>query len=282
MIQYGLYKDQRGEILSDKESKIAKAVKVFIICWLVWSCLFLVSGVGNLIRLVVMETAGLLRFSAVQAFEVIVGLIIFPIDGLVLSISSYRQLKINGIYFKQKTSQENSFWVKFKAKANRLTFSLLLGLILFCAEFALGILWVYVMRDSMTIISWGIVTTYSFGVIIFTTVPYILIKMNETEEERRQARLKREAEHRQTVCVRLLTTAGMRFFVKYFNYLKSWNTSDILDIIEEDYREQDKWQRIKAAQKIFQKNLQQAALIFIANSSKIDEATKSKAEDLLK
>lgn len=267
--------------MSDRDKRIQVTVKVFTICWLVWSCLFVTSGIGNLIRLVLMETTGLFQYNPYTAFETIACLIIFPLCGLEFSILSYRLIKKNGIHYKKNTSQAVSSWEKFKVKANQPTFFLLFGIILFGALFAVSILEVCVTDNGMQIMAWGIAMIYSLGIGIFTIIPYILIKLNETEEKRSQARLKRETERRQAVCIQLLSSVGMRFFVKYYDYLKSWNASDIIDIVEEDYGEQDKRQRIEAAQIIFQKNLQQTSLMIISVSSKIDEDTKSKAKDLI-
>lgn len=131
-------------------------------------------------------------------------------------------------------------------------------------------------------IAWGISMLDSFGAISFAGIPFILIKKEATEEQRKEARQRREKENRQAICEELLSVAGMRFFIKYFNYLQGWNKSDILDIIEEDYQEQDKHERIEASKKIFQKNLNQVALEIISESIKVDEETKSQAKKMMK
>lgn len=281
MVQYGLYKDQRGEILNDKESKIAKIVTIFIICWLVWSCLFLIAGIGILIRLSIGITPRLFQRSFSTVWEIIICLLLLPIGGLEFSIFAYRQLKNNDKHHEENIPQKYLSWAKFIAIANQRTFFLLFGLILYGVMFAIGIIEVCVRIDSLMTMVWGVAMVYSLGVIIFTAMPYIFIKLNETEEKRKALRQKREDEYRQLVCEQLLSTAGMRFFVKYYDCLMTWNVSDILDIIEEEYTEQDKRQRVSASQKIFKSNLEQTALSIIANSSKIDEITKNTAKNLI-
>lgn len=68
-------------------------------------------------------------------------------------------------------------------------------------------------------------------------------------------------EPKSNTCVnKLLAKTGKVFFVKYYNQLKTFNLTDIIDIIQENYSEQTKKNRIISAKKIFSKNLQIEAL----------------------
>lgn len=231
-----------------------KTLKVLSICWLVWSCIFLISGIGNIIRFAVGESTGLFQRDFSTIFRIISCLIIFPICGLEFCIFT---------------------------RKHHSTFFYLFSLILFGAEFAIGILEVCVVRDGMERVAWGISMWHSLGIVIFATIPYALIKINETEEKRKETRQRKDTESKQAICKKLLSASGMRFFVKYYDYLHSWNKSDILDIIEEDYSEKNKRERIEAAQKIFEKNLEKTALKLIRSGSTIDEETVSIANKLL-
>lgn len=230
-----------------------KTLKILSICLLVWSCIFLVSGIGNIIRFAVGESLALFQRDIPTIFEIISCLIISPIVGLQFRIYAMK---------------------------HQITFWYLFILILFGAEFAIGILEVCV-RDDMVRVAWAISMWHSLGVVIFTAVTYIIIKRDESEDKRKKARQRKEAENKQSICEKLLFVAGMHFFVKYFDHLRRWNESDILDIIEESYSERNKRERIVASQKIFEKKLEQIALKFISESSKIDEGTVSIAKKLM-
>lgn len=68
-------------------------------------------------------------------------------------------------------------------------------------------------------------------------------------------------EPKNNTCInKLLAKSGKVFFVKYYNQLKTFNLIDIIDIIQENYTEQTKKNRIISAKKIFSKNLQIEAL----------------------
>ena len=81
----------------------------------------------------------------------------------------------------------------------------------------------------------------------------------------------------------LLSQVGNKFLVKYYFQLKEWSEPDILDIIEEDYGEETKRQRIRKAKEIFNKKLEISALKQISDASNVavDTQTKEKAKQLL-
>lgn len=84
--------------------------------------------------------------------------------------------------------------------------------------------------------------------------------------------------------VALLSKVGNKFFVKYYFELRDWSEPDILDIIQEDYSEETKLQRIRKGKEIFDKGLNQLALQRIADISNktVDDETRQKANELLK
>lgn len=81
----------------------------------------------------------------------------------------------------------------------------------------------------------------------------------------------------------LLSKVGNKFFVKYYFELRDWTEPDILDIIEEDYTEETKTQRIREAKKIFEQRLNKLALQRISDIKNISvgEETRQKAKELL-
>lgn len=107
-------------------------------------------------------------------------------------------------------------------------------------------------------------------------------------EERRQQLARQQAIKKQqekdldTVDI-LLSKAGNKFFVKYYYQLRDWADPDIIDIIQENYSEETKIQRIRNAKEIFNKHLNKLALQRIADVENIsvDEETKQKAKELL-
>ena len=109
-------------------------------------------------------------------------------------------------------------------------------------------------------------------------------KHNERKKQlgQQQAEEKQHEKELNTV-IALLSKAGNKFFVKYYFELKDWSEPDILDIIQEDYTEETKIQRIRKGQEIFTKRLNKLALEIIADSANnaVDEETKQKANKLL-
>ena len=81
----------------------------------------------------------------------------------------------------------------------------------------------------------------------------------------------------------LLSKVGNKFFVKYYFELRDWSEPDILDVIQEDYSEDTKLQRIQKGKEIFNKKLNKLALQRIADSENktVDEETRQKANELL-
>lgn len=81
---------------------------------------------------------------------------------------------------------------------------------------------------------------------------------------------------------KLLSSAGKRFFIKYYDQLKNWSSADVFDIISENYSEESKNKRIASAKKIFEEELNVSALESIAeNQDDTDEKTQARAKELL-
>lgn len=80
----------------------------------------------------------------------------------------------------------------------------------------------------------------------------------------------------------LLAQTGKKFFIKYYNQLKSWNPVDISDCITENYSDETKNQRIKNGKKIFEKGLEILALKAVLNDTDgvIDNETKTLAQNI--
>lgn len=105
----------------------------------------------------------------------------------------------------------------------------------------------------------------------------ILMK-KQIEEQQEQ----KEAEKNKNFCKKMLSRCGMRFFVKYYDILKTWAIPDIMDEISENYTEDSKRERAECAQRIFSKNLQQVALGLIADDIHgIDEKTRLAAYEII-
>ena len=73
-----------------------------------------------------------------------------------------------------------------------------------------------------------------------------------------------------------LTIVGKIFFVKYYYQLKNWATTDIEDIIEENYSEKSLKQRIESGKLIFERKLNIIALNIISKDCYTDEKTQKK------
>ena len=269
-------------MMSDEEKNaiiVVKVVKVFLVCLLVWSCLFVISGIACVLKMALGEAPGLFQCDFYTIVQVFLCLFICPIGSLEFSIFAWKQLKTG-----QQTTpqvQGDYYFEKYMAQVNMPTFFLALCLFGFgVGGFVLGIIHIFA-NDTMEQFAGRIVLLQSLGTIIFAGIPYFLIKWGGTQEQRKEKRQKKETDSRQAVCEKLLSVSGMRFFVKYYAYFRDWNTSDILDIVREDFQQGDIHKRIEAAQKIFQNNLEQLALGFISKSSKIDEDTKDRAQRLL-
>ena len=88
---------------------------------------------------------------------------------------------------------------------------------------------------------------------------------------------------RYDAATRLLEEIGRKFFVKYYEKLQNWSIPDLIDIIDENYSEEGKVERIKNAKKLFNQNLNVVALeIIVEDSNQLtDEETRKKAQSLL-
>lgn len=81
---------------------------------------------------------------------------------------------------------------------------------------------------------------------------------------------------------RLLNAVGKQTFIKYYNYFKdlTYNSSDILDIITEDYTDKSKRSRLGHARMIFNEGLNKEALKIIINSN-VPEDIRNEAKKIL-
>lgn len=103
---------------------------------------------------------------------------------------------------------------------------------------------------------------------------------SENDSENRKIFL--EKEKNKNFCKKMLSRCGMRFFVKYYDILKTWAIPDIMDEISENYTEDSKRERAECAQRIFSKNLQQVALGLVADDIHgIDEKTRLAAYEII-
>lgn len=111
------------------------------------------------------------------------------------------------------------------------------------------------------------------------------LKKREEEERARQAKLaekqKQKAIEKTT---QLLNEIGIKFFIKYYDYLQHWSVLDLADIIEKNYSEQTKMERINKAKKLFELKLNVTALEIISNSENrmTDDETRNHAQELLR
>ena len=106
------------------------------------------------------------------------------------------------------------------------------------------------------------------------------IKTAEQQKQKEELALQKA----QIKSAKLLDEIGIKFFVKYYDRLHHWSIPDVEDIIEENYPEQIKKERITTAKKLFASNLNVIALEIIVNNNNnnlIDDDTRSKAAELL-
>lgn len=105
------------------------------------------------------------------------------------------------------------------------------------------------------------------------------IKMSEQQKQKEELALQKA----QIKSAKLLDEIGIKFFVKYYDRLHHWSIPDVEDIIEENYSEQIKKERITTEKKLFASNLNVIALEIIVNNNNnlIDDDTRSKAAELL-
>lgn len=185
--------------------------------------------------------------------------------------------------------------------SNRFNYILLMGVaLLFIVGSAIALIYAVVFMVSGEIF----VGTFVYFNYLFSLTGYLslliscckVIKKYKIEysddikkyEERRQQLARQQAIKKQqekdldTVDI-LLSKAGNKFFVKYYYQLRDWAEPDIIDIIQENYSEETKIQRIRNAKEIFNKHLNKLALQRIADVENIsvDEETKQKAKELL-
>ena len=98
-----------------------------------------------------------------------------------------------------------------------------------------------------------------------------------------QETIEKQHEKELNTVIALLSKVGNKFFVKYYRELRDWSEPDILDVIQEDYTEETKLQRIRKAKEIFAKQLNKLALQRISDPSNktVDEETRQQASNLL-
>ena len=81
---------------------------------------------------------------------------------------------------------------------------------------------------------------------------------------------------------RLLSSVGMRTFVKYYYNFKNQSRSYCIANFEENFTDKAKSSKTGHAQSIFKNNMEKDALLKIIHSSRVDDTTKLKATIILK
>lgn len=81
---------------------------------------------------------------------------------------------------------------------------------------------------------------------------------------------------------RLLSSVGMRTFVKYYYNFKNQSRSYCIANFEENFTDKAKSSKTGHAQTIFKNNMEKEALLEIVHSSRVDDMSRLKAIDILK
>ena len=81
---------------------------------------------------------------------------------------------------------------------------------------------------------------------------------------------------------RLLSSIGMRTFVKYYYNFKNQSRNYCITNFEEDFTDKAKASKTGHAQTIFKNSLEEQALLKICKSTRVDELSKIKAKQILK
>ena len=81
--------------------------------------------------------------------------------------------------------------------------------------------------------------------------------------------------------VRVLNSVGKSTFVKYYYNFKDKSRDECIMLFDEDFTDKAKSTRTGHAQRIFRENKHIEALTIIADSNRVDDATRKRATEIL-
>ena len=82
--------------------------------------------------------------------------------------------------------------------------------------------------------------------------------------------------------VRVLNSVGKSTFVKYYYNFKDKSRDECIMLFDEDFTDKAKGTRTGHAQRIFREYKHLEALTIIADSNRVDDATRKRAMELLR
>ena len=82
--------------------------------------------------------------------------------------------------------------------------------------------------------------------------------------------------------VRVLNSVGKSTFVKYYYNFKDKSRDECIMLFDEDFTHKAKGTRTGHAQRIFRENKHLEALTIIADSNRVDDATRKRATEILR
>ena len=82
--------------------------------------------------------------------------------------------------------------------------------------------------------------------------------------------------------VRVLNSVGKSTFVKYYFNFKDKSRDECIMLFDEDFTDKAKGTRTGHAQRIFRENKHLEALTIIADSNRVDDATRKRATEILR
>jgi len=82
--------------------------------------------------------------------------------------------------------------------------------------------------------------------------------------------------------VRVLNSVGKSTFVKYYYNFKDKSRDECIMLFDEDFTDKAKGTRTCHAQRIFRENKHLEALTIIADSNRVDDATRKRATEILR
>ena len=74
----------------------------------------------------------------------------------------------------------------------------------------------------------------------------------------------------------------LTYFVKYFQNYKDKSRDECIMLFDEDFTDKAKGTRTGHAQRIFRENKHLEALTIIADSNRVDDATRKRATEILR
>ena len=82
--------------------------------------------------------------------------------------------------------------------------------------------------------------------------------------------------------VRVLNSVGKSTFIKYYYNFKNKSREECIMLFDEDFTDKAKGTRTGHAQRIFRENKHIEALTIIADSNRVDDATRKRATEILR